>query len=98
MTKLSKILTIWYVLSMLLFLFLSNLKERGYITMEIDKLFFPLVILGFLSLILFGWIEIYVLKGMQKEIEIGFELSPPYKDMRDKINKIYESTQDEKIL
>jgi len=79
---------------MLLFLFLSKLKEAGLINADLDKLFFPLFIGGFFCLLLLGWFEINKLQGKQKESEIGFDLTPQWVDIHKKINYLYDKEKE----
>ncbi len=73
---------------MILFLFLSRLKETGPIDFEIDKYFLPILLGGFLLLILIGWLEINIFKGLQVENKKRFSLSPPNTEMLNRIRKI----------
>ncbi len=73
---------------MLLFLFLTKLKESGTISFEIDKYIVPLVFLGLIILIFIGWFDVHVLRGMQEENIISFELNPRLVIMDEKINQI----------
>jgi len=74
--------------SMILFLFLSRLKEGGFINWEIDKYFLLIIAIGLISLITFGWIDIRFLRGLQEETKISFGLNPYFSDMRNKIHEI----------
>lgn len=76
--------------TMILFLFLSRLKEKGYISFEIDKYFIPILVSGFIFLLIVGWLEIKILGGWQKEASINFSRNPPFSNMKYKIDKIYE--------
>lgn len=75
---------------MILFLFLSRLKEKGVISWSLENYIILIVFVGLLILLLVGWIEINFMKGFEKENEIGFTFTPQYVDMKEKIDKIYE--------
>jgi hypothetical protein len=75
---------------MILFLFLSKLKELGYISIELDNYFFIIFFLGLFLLLALGWMDIKILKGIQKENEIAFNFHPPMVEMRKKINDLWE--------
>ena len=74
---------------MLLFLVLVKLKEVGYITWDLDKYFIIIFITGFVLLLFIGWLEINIFKGIQEENNIGFSLTPPLVDMKNKIDYLY---------
>ena len=75
---------------MILFLFLSKLKELEIINVELDKYFLLLFVGGLLLLLCIGWFDINILRGMQEERSIIFELTPPWKEMKDKVNDLWE--------
>ncbi len=74
---------------MILFLFLSKLKELGFISFDIDRYFIPLIIIGFCLLMLIGWLEVR-LRGNQEEAKVQFSLNPYMMEMRSKINDLWE--------
>lgn len=76
--------------SMLLFLMLSKLKELGVIGLDLEKVFILLIVVGVIGLYTIGWFEIRVLKGMQQESIIAFNLNPLLKEMKGKIDIMYE--------
>lgn len=75
---------------MLLFLFLSRLKENGAISFELDKYFIPIIIIGFLSLVFAGWVDIKVIKGLSAEHNIVLQYNLPLKNITDKVNEIHD--------
>ena len=75
---------------MILFLFLSKLKEKEYVSFDIDKYFIPIMVVGVSILLLIGWFEIRLLRGVQEENIITFKLSPPLMDLSKKVNLIYD--------
>jgi hypothetical protein len=75
---------------MLLFLVLSRLKELGYINVDLQEYFFIILFFGFIILLLIGWLEIKVFKGVQQENRIAFALTPPMVEMKEKIDYIYD--------
>ena len=75
---------------MILFLFLSRLKETGWISFDIGKYFIPIFIGGFVLLLIVGWIDVNFLKALQSEATIGFNLTPPMVEMKKKIDYLYE--------
>lgn len=79
---------------MLLFLFLSKLKETGWISFDLDKYFLMIFFLTFVILISIGWFEIRFLKGIQEESTIAFALTPPMVEMKDKIDYLYNKLKE----
>lgn len=75
---------------MLLFLFLSTLKDKGAISMDLDKYFILIFAVGLATLIVVGWIDINLFKGLQSEIRLAFEYNPPFKDIKDKVTYLFE--------
>ncbi len=75
---------------MLLFLVLSKLKDAGWIKMDLETLFIPIVILSLGGMFAFGYWEMYKLKAVRKEQELYFELSPPMVEMKKKIDFLYD--------
>jgi hypothetical protein len=80
---------------MLLFLFLSKLKETGWISFDIDAYFLPIFFMTFVILITIGWIEVKFLKGIQEEASIGFALTPPMVEMKEKLDYMYDKLKKE---
>ena len=80
---------------MILFLALSKLKELGYINWEIDKYFTIIFIIGLVGLFILGWMDIKLFKGIQRENTIAFELSPPFMEMRSKINDLWKKQNEQ---
>jgi hypothetical protein len=75
---------------MILFLFLSKLKEVGIIGWDLDKYTISIFIIGTLGLLVVGWFEIKILKGLQEESTIAFGYQPPMVEMKKKIDEMYE--------
>ncbi len=75
---------------MLLYLLLVNLKDKGYIEVDLNGLFFPLVVFCLIAFLTIGWIETRFFKGLQKEATFGFSLSPPMVEMSNKISYVYD--------
>ena len=75
---------------MLLFLFLSKLKELGYINADLDKYFIIIFGLGLFILLIIGWFDVNVIKGFQEESSFSFTLCPPYADMKKKIDELWD--------
>jgi len=75
---------------MILFLFLSKLKEKNLIFFDIDKYFFVIIVIGFLLLIFIGWFEIRVLKGNQEEAKIQFNLNSEMAEMKKMVKDLWE--------
>ena len=78
---------------MILFLFLAELKERGIISFDLDKYFIPIFVIGFIVLLLIGWFEVRVLRGFEEESRIGFNFTPQFVEMHNKINYIYDKLE-----
>ncbi len=81
---------------MILFLFLSKLKESGFIQADLDKYFFTIFIIGIICLLILGWIDIKYIKGMQEENTISFSYQPPMVEMKQKIDEMYEYFKEKK--
>ncbi len=81
---------------MILLLFLSKVKELGYINADLDKYFFAIFGIGVFSLIFLGWIDIKFIKGMQEENRIVFTLSPYHVQLRKDIDYIMEKLNEKK--
>ena len=75
---------------MLLFLVLSKLKDRGLIEADLELYFVPIIITGLVGMFLFGYVEMYKFKAVRKEMEYAFQLSPPWVDMKKKIDYLYD--------
>lgn len=75
---------------MILFLFLSKLKERDVIQADLDKYFFIIFVTGLITLLIIGWFDIKYLKAMQEENTINFNLQPPMVEMKQKIDEMYD--------
>lgn len=75
---------------MILFLFLSKLKEVGIVDWELEK-YFPIIGIGsFFVLMLIGRWEINRLKGYQTEAKKFFELDPYHWEMKEKIDALHK--------
>lgn len=81
---------------MILFLFLSKLKELGVIDWPLEKYTIIIVIGGILMLLIIGWFEIKVLKGIQEENKIAFYYQPPMVEMKGKIDEMYADFKNKK--
>jgi len=75
---------------MILFLFLTKLKEKDLILFDIEKYFFVIFVIGFVLLILVGWFEIGVLKGNQEEAKVQFNLNPEMVEMKKMVKELWE--------
>ena len=53
-------------------------------------------VLGLLGLLILGWIDVRLLKAMQIENEISWNLTPPQVEMKAKIDEMYEDFKNEK--
>jgi hypothetical protein len=76
--------------SMILFLFLSRLKEVGLIHANIDNYFVSLLVLGIASLTFLGWFEVRKLRVFSEESRTLFNLDPCHRDMNEKLDTILE--------
>lgn len=74
---------------MILFLFLSNLKENGIIGFDVGKYYLPILGIGMITFFIIGWIEINVFKGYESENRYTFSKSPPHVEMKRKIDELY---------
>ncbi len=75
---------------MILFLFLSKLKDSGAISLDLDKYYWIIFLIGLSILFGIGWIDIHLLKAIQEERNFGFYLSPPQAEMKKQINDLWE--------
>lgn len=76
-------------ISMVFFLFLSTLKDKGYIGFDIASFYIPAIIISLLFFAVIGWIEVKHLKGFSEEIKIVTLADPVHKEMKEKIDYIY---------
>lgn len=76
--------------SMLLFLFLSKLKDEGYINFEVVTWIIPLVLVGITILITAGYIDLEVLKIMSMEQKYNYSKIPQMAEIQDQL-KIIEN-------
>jgi len=76
--------------SMILFLFLSKLKEVGIIHADIDNYFWSIIVIAILGLTLFGWFEVKKLRVFSEESRTLFNLDPMHKSMNEKLDLILE--------
>lgn len=75
---------------MILFLFLGDLKTKGYIDWDLGN---NLILIYTGTMILFiglGAIEVYLIKGTQREAHRSFELNPLFMDMKNKVDYLYK--------
>lgn len=82
---------------MLLFLFLSKLKELNYIQVDLDKYIIVIFVTGLFLLLIIGWIDVKFLKAMQEEATISFNLTPPLKEMKERVDDLWETMKKEEI-
>lgn len=75
---------------MILFLFLSKLKEVGIISWNLDRYTIVIFVVGTILLLVLGWFEIKVLKGVYSENTVSFYYTPPQAEMKAKIDEMYE--------
>lgn len=73
-------------MGMILFLTLSNLKEKGYVHFEISKYIILIYLLTFIILIFFGWLEMKYIKGFQKEVDFMNNYTP----LHPKLEELYQ--------
>ncbi len=71
---------------MVLFLLLSRLKEAGRIDLNLQDYFLLVALVGFIGLVLIGWFDIRVLKGLQAETTILFGYRPQMVSMKKKVD------------
>jgi hypothetical protein len=74
---------------MILFLFLSRLKDAGVIFWDLDRYTLWIFTLGIILLLIVGWIEIKYLRGVHEENTISFSFTPPFVEMKEKIDEMY---------
>lgn len=74
---------------MILYLFLSKLKEVGIIDWPIEQYAIWIVVIGVLILLFIGWFEIKILRGVHEENRISFYFTPPQVEMKEKIDEMY---------
>ena len=74
---------------MILYLFLARLKDAGFLPYHIEQYMTVIVIFGTWVLLLIGWFEIKVLKGIYAEATIAWEFTPPQVEMKSEIDEMY---------
>lgn len=79
---------------MLVFLLLTNLKDRGLIQWEIEKYLLVIVVGGLTLLILAGYIEIKYLKGFQIEQKLAVDYNPHLMEMKADIKKLIQKVEE----
>lgn len=80
-------------LGMIFFLTLSKMKEIGMIKVNLDVVVLPLYIGTFIILFILGWIDFYLLKGYQDEVNklnVLTPLHPLLAEMKQKVDWMYE--------
>jgi ABC-type Na+ efflux pump permease subunit len=80
-------------LAMIVFLTLSNLKEKGYINIDIGVWVFPLTVLLILVFGILVYFEMFIWKGFHKEQEMQYSITPVHPDVDDmhkKLNEMYD--------
>ena len=76
--------------SMLLYLFISNMNERGIIGFDPEKYIILLISIGILLLIVFGAIDIHIFKSNQSEQVLNYKYNPAMVEIGENIKKIRE--------
>jgi len=82
-------------LGMISFLFISNLKDKGYITFDIGKYYIPLIVFSLLLFAFIGWIEVKFFKGYREEARVCLINDPIHSEMRDNLNKLCDKLLNE---
>lgn len=78
---------------MILYLFLEKLNERGHLSFNPEAYTIPLFIIGFILLIIIGWIEVDLIKAQGEEARVAFEKNPLLMEMRESIINIEKKLQ-----
>lgn len=76
---------------MILFLTLSRLKEFNYITFSIDKFIIPIFLCAVFVLVLFGWFEVRILRGLPTEYNRQMEYTPHFMEMKNMVKEIRDN-------
>lgn len=76
--------------SMILFLLLSNLNERGIIVTNLDKYYIAILVFGFFMLISFGALDIHIFKANQREQVLNFKYNPAMMELKKDLREIKE--------
>jgi len=76
-------------LGMISFLFLSELKDKSYISFNIGNYYLPIIIGSLILFGLIGWFEVVILKGYREEARVNVINDPIHKEMKFKIDKLY---------
>ena len=74
---------------MILIILLIQLKDKGIIDLDISRYIVYLYFGGVAVLTLIGWIEIKIVKGIQKEARLGFGLNPDFVAMKKMVEEIH---------
>lgn len=80
-------------LGMIMFLTISKLKDSGLITFDIGNYIIPLYFFTLFALMIFGYIDIKILKGHKTETDIINNVTPLHPELaqlKRKIDYIYE--------
>lgn len=78
---------------MIAFLFADKLNELGVLNVDLDTYFVLIFFCWCLLLIFIGWVEVTFIKGLQDEASQGFYLNPPLKDMKEKVDYIFDKME-----
>ena len=78
---------------MILFITLSTLKDAGIINIDLSKYLIPIYLLGFLVLIIVGYIDMFVLRAYKEELELQVKHNPVIMDMKNKIDMIAQKME-----
>lgn len=81
---------------MVLFLTLTKLRELGYINFDLSDNFFFIYFGGVAVLIIMGYVEIRLVKGLSEESRRNFEQNPMFMDMKKKLDELYEISRQSK--
>ena len=79
---------------MILFLFLSRLKEMKIINLDLSNSFIATVIITFIVLIIFGWLEVEKFSAFKREATVHFDNTPPFVEMKSKVDYLYNKSRE----
>lgn len=80
-------------LGMIMFLTVVQLKDMGIVKWDISAYIIPLYFITFLLLIIFGYIDIHILKGYSSEVTIVNKVTPLHPDLaslKAKVDYLYD--------
>ena len=83
--------------AMLLYLFMTNLNQKGIIGFSPEKYSILIIGLGFFILVLFGAMDIHIFKSNQSEQVLNYKYNPAMVQIGNDIGEIKETLKNAKL-